>query len=118
LSAWTGRTGACQWCDVDLPEGRRRIWCTEKCRRMFERHHIWRRARIQARRAAKYTCARCAATRAEADLEVNHIHPLAGAGYGPSCSHHQVNLEVLCHACHVGITNEQRAAGLLRRPKE
>jgi hypothetical protein len=47
----------------------------------------------------------CGATE---NLEVNHIDPLVGRGYSMSCYHHQDNLEVLCHDCHVVVTNAQR----------
>ena len=43
-------------------------------------------------------------------LEVNHVVPRNGAGYGRGCHHHLSNLETLCHPCHVKVTNEQRAA--------
>lgn len=41
--------------------------------------------------------------------------PVRGGGYGDGCAHHQDNLEVLCHACHVEATARQRAAGLFNR---
>jgi hypothetical protein len=41
-------------------------------------------------------------------LEVNHITPRAGEGYGMGCHHHQSNLETLCHECHVKVTRRQR----------
>lgn len=40
-------------------------------------------------------------------LEVNHIKPRNGGGYGWGCAHHQSNLETLCHPCHVAETNRQ-----------
>lgn len=45
--------------------------------------------------------------------EVNHIDPVNGLRENFSCHHHQENLEVLHHVCHVEVTNEQRAAGLI-----
>lgn len=42
-------------------------------------------------------------------LEVNHIEPRRGAGYGFGCWNHQDNLETLCHGCHVEVTTAQRA---------
>lgn len=111
LSAWDGAPGRCQWCNGSL-EGltRRSVWCSDACRRKFERNHIWRRARAAARRTGRYRCARGGCDAPREVLEVNHIVPLVGAGYGPSCAHHQVNLEVLCHAHHVQVTGEQRLA--------
>ena len=41
-------------------------------------------------------------------LEVNHIVPRKGAGYSFGCWNHLDNLETLCHACHVKVTNAQR----------
>lgn len=118
LSAWTGGVGQCQWCAAELGNGgRRRTWCSDKCRRTWERNHLWARARAAARRRGKYQCAQCGQHKSEEDIEVNHIHPVAahtGATHGrkPSCAHHQDNLEVLCRPCHVAVTREQRRQGL------
>lgn len=46
-------------------------------------------------------------------LEVNHVVPIIGRHGETGCHHHQSGLEVLCHACHVEVTSEQRAKGLL-----
>lgn len=46
-------------------------------------------------------------------LEVNHVEPRRGRGYALGCHNHLANLETLCHPCHVTVTAEQRAAGLL-----
>jgi 5-methylcytosine-specific restriction endonuclease McrA len=117
LSAWTGRDHACHWCDRDITGARRSSWCSDKCRNAWERNHVWRRARAYAKKRAKYLCTSCGADRS-AGLEVNHITPVAGAGYGESCAAHQENLETLCHGCHVKVTATQRAAGLLTRPRQ
>lgn len=102
--------GHCQHCDRPLPAGgRRRTWCSDKCRRTFERNHIWRRARIAARRAGKYRCAWPGGCHTGDDhLEVHHVNPVGPDGYIPSCSHHQANLQVLCHTHHVQVTVEYR----------
>ncbi|MEE3066611.1 MAG: HNH endonuclease [Actinomycetota bacterium] len=42
-------------------------------------------------------------------LEVNHITPRNGGGYGWGCHNHLNNLETLCHGCHVAETNRQAA---------
>lgn len=106
LSVWSGTPGNCQWCDREIKAGRRSVYCGDKCRRAFEREHFWPRARATARRRAKYVCGNGCAGR----IEINHIVPLVGSGYGPSCAHHQSNLEALCKSCHTNVTNEQRLA--------
>lgn len=40
-------------------------------------------------------------------LEVNHIVPRNGGGYGRGCHHHLDNLETLCAPCHDLVTSEQ-----------
>jgi len=42
-------------------------------------------------------------------LEVNHMTPLNGAPRAKTCANHQMNLETLCHACHVTVTTQQLA---------
>jgi hypothetical protein len=42
---------------------------------------------------------------------VNHISPCLGAHNDISCAHHQSNLEVLCHTCHLATTKQQRIDG-------
>lgn len=42
------------------------------------------------------------------ELEVNHIVPREGRGYGNGCDHHLENLETLCRPCHVDETRRQR----------
>lgn len=39
--------------------------------------------------------------------EVNHIEPRNGGGYNSGCHNHLDKLELLCHQCHVGVTNQQ-----------
>ena len=110
------------------------MWCSSTCRLFVARNHYWTQARAYAlhlnHKAANdesshellrlaYRCARCKhlfeGTRSvyRADLhrpEVNHIKPLYGSGYGPGCHHHQSNLQVLDHQCHLAATAEQREA--------
>ena len=45
--------------------------------------------------------------------EVNHIVPVNGDRQHFSCANHLDNLEALCHVCHLAVTAEQRAAGLI-----
>jgi 5-methylcytosine-specific restriction endonuclease McrA len=49
--------------------------------------------------------------RLDLSLEVNHIEPRRGAGYGFGCWNHQDNLITLCHKCHLQSTAQQRATG-------
>lgn len=91
--------------------GRRRKWCSNKCSRKYQdqiwNNHDWNSARKAALKRDNHKCVKCGSTE---KLEVNHINPRNGAGYGFSCGHHLDNLEVLCHTCHVKVTNEQRKA--------
>jgi len=41
-------------------------------------------------------------------LEVNHIVPRRGGGYGAGCHHHLDGLETLCRRCHAMVTAHQR----------
>lgn len=41
-------------------------------------------------------------------VEVNHVEPRVGAGYGSGCHHHLDGLETLCHGCHAAVTTAQR----------
>lgn len=45
-------------------------------------------------------------------IEVNHIEPRRGRGYGWGCHNHLTNLETLCHDCHVVVTRQERAQHL------
>ena len=106
LSAWTGEAGNCRWCNKEITRPNRRTWCGDSCRRKYERNHVWTRARSAARRRANRRCVTCGSSE---KLEVNHIVPLVGSGYLASCFHHEGNLELLCHDCHVKVTKQQRA---------
>ncbi|MCC6236335.1 MAG: hypothetical protein IT299_02025 [Dehalococcoidia bacterium] len=103
--------------------GRRTAYCSDAHARAFEAEHVWPEARKRARRRAKYACQRCGFkpsavrrdpaqarryARHELKLEVNHIVALRGRYRFVSCLNHAVNLEVLCHRCHVAVTNETR----------
>lgn len=105
---WSGEPGVCQICANPL-KGKRRVFCSDKCRRWFASNHVWRFARRLSRQRAKYVCSvvDCTTGR-EGKLEVNHIVPRDGGGYGVGCWHHQSNLELLCHDHHVAVTAKQR----------
>ncbi len=112
--------------------GRRTAYCSDAHARAFEAEHLWPEARRRARRRARYACQRCGFkpsavrsdpaqargyARHELKLEVNHIVALRGRYRFVSCLNHADNLEVLCHRCHVGVTNEHRAAALTTTPR-
>ena len=117
-------------CGSPLPAGKdgicspRRRWCGKTCAEAATLRHYWPRARAAAltrNRRAGGLCEHCGAPdpgkrpdgkryRYRSHFEVNHIQPLIGAYRGWSCLNHQDNLEALCHACHVQVTNQQRAS--------
>ena len=127
--------GRCHWCGEARP-GRRYRWCSDECQAAAVCQHVWTHARAAALRRDVYTCVRCVGwphlprpaqldygidrgaylialaawerERADRRLEVNHIVPRRGAGYGSGCHHHLANLETLCHRHHVEETNHQR----------
>ncbi len=117
-------------CGAPLPAGKdgvvspRRRWCGKTCADTATLRHFWSQARTAAltrnRRAGGW-CDHCGVPdpgkrpdgkryRYRSHFEVNHIVPLVGAYRGWSCLNHPDNLEVLCHACHVYVTNQQRAS--------
>ena len=116
---WFGQAGVCQVCCA-LLSGRQTVFCSQKCERWWRNNHVWRWARRAARRKHRYVCTvpGCEKNRAEHTLEVNHIVPLVGAGYGVSCLHHQTNLELLCTEHHQAVTNRQREARTRKLPVE
>lgn len=132
LLPYDAAAGHCRVCG-DKVAGGRRTWCGTECQEMYERNHYWQLARQAAVKRDKYRCVRCGwsielgnllptgqyvfwsrailLNRGESNwLEVNHIVPLVGAGYGTGCVHHVAGLETLCHKCHVQVTRRQRIA--------
>lgn len=91
-------------CGIPLPKYRRR-WCSDSHAIYHAQNHSWGYARETALKRDGFQCVKCGS---KAWLEVNHIFPRMGRGYGTGCQHHQANLETLCHECHVKITNKQR----------
>lgn len=106
LLPYADEPDACDLCGAVLT-GRRRRWCSKGCAWRFTVNHRWTQARREARRRDGYRCRTCSSA---VRLEVNHIVPRNGAGYGWGCHHHLSNLETLCHACHVKVTNAQAAS--------
>jgi 5-methylcytosine-specific restriction endonuclease McrA len=116
-------TTGCRGCGGELT-GRRTVWCSDACSRAYWANHIWTAARGAAKKRDGHKCVTCGAP---ADgigtgvaLEVNHIDPRNGAGYGTGCWNHLDNLETLCHACHVKVTNQQarERRGLTDEPSQ
>ena len=116
--------GTCGACGVEMPIGGRRLWCcSPECTRRYQVNHFWGYARREAIRQAGGRCRMCwpvghhgvvlasgavAPLAAPVALEVNHIEPRRGRGYGNGCHHHQANLEPLCRPHHLGVTRLQR----------
>jgi hypothetical protein len=98
--------GRCPRCGTTLA-GRQRRWCSVKCQNEWRAQHDWGSARNAAKRRDGHRCTRpgCGVT---TRLEVNHIEPRAGRGYGWGCHNHASNLETLCKAHHQEVTNQQR----------
>lgn len=114
--------GVCDRCGTRLT-GRQTRWCSDKCQIEWRREHDWTAARNAAVRRDDHTCRHCGA-RENRDhrhpegvvrLEVNHIVPREGRGYGFGCRNHQENLETLCTQCHRVVTNTQAAERKERR---
>lgn len=108
--------GKCELCGNPLPPRHTR-WCSKKCVNYFWKvvldNHDW----THARKAAKKHDKKCVECGSDENLEVNHIKPLNGKGYGPSCSHHLQNLQVLCKPHHQVKTNQQRKARKQKKRK-
>lgn len=47
----------------------------------------------------------------DASVEVHHVKPRLGRGYGSGCHHHLDGLETLCHHHHVAVTEAARQVG-------
>lgn len=124
--------GHCRACGEKLGKGKR-SWCAAECQKVYERNHYWNYARDAAVKRDKYRCVKCGWSPEFYDqlangqyifwsrtwllkhgntnwLEVNHITPRGGAGYGTGCWNHLAGLETLCHKCHVKVTHRQRIA--------
>lgn len=120
--------GGCRNCGQPVG-GRKQFYCSDQCREVFDEDHFWNSASaaVMGRQAvyavspargkhprAAIICARCAEP-IHGTAEVNHVVPVNGVRPFFGCQHHQANLEVLDHKCHLVVTGEQRAAGLIGR---
>lgn len=112
---FAGVAGRCDLCGREL-KGKQRVWCGKRCANAYRAQHHWTLARAAAKRRDGYRCRHCGTGRENptANLEVNHVVPRLGQGYGWGCWHHLDNLESLCRACHRKVTNAQRAQRLAR----
>lgn len=121
-----GHAKHCDGCDKPLT-GRQTRWCAGDCSDVWAENHRWTNAREVARTLAYarplsrfkkdrlYVCARCGGEFPRDGIQVNHKMPCLGRHGTNGCHHHQSNLEVLCTLCHLTVTAEQRAAGLLNK---
>lgn len=114
LTPFADTPGVCDHCGNPLT-GRRTRWCSDACSVVVFQAHDWNSARRAAKRRDNYRCVTCGATETvdknlRSSLEVNHIEPRVGRGYGMGCWNHLDNLETLCHDCHVKVTKAQAAA--------
>ena len=107
IPALRGR--ACRQCLGPLT-GRQTAYCSKACESTFSADHFWGEARVKALKSARkdswrHCCARC--DQPTERPEVNHINPVRGGKRNGTCKNHASNLEVLCHSCHVLVTEEQ-----------
>lgn len=105
--------GKCDACGKELT-GRQQRWCSFECSRVQVSNHDWNAARKAAKRRDGHRCVKCGKGDdvdhlLRSTLEVNHIEPRVGRGYGWGCWNHLDNLETLCHDCHVLVTKAQAA---------
>lgn len=105
LTPFKDEAGVCDACGKQLV-GRQQRWCSRECAFVEWNDHDWNSARKAARKRDGEQCVTCGS---RDRLEVNHIEPRVGQGYGWGCWNHQDNLETLCHDCHVKVTKAQAA---------
>lgn len=88
-------------CGKEVPPPKR-AWFSQKCYRETCLKHNWSSLRHHVFERDKHTCVKCGAT---ANLECDHIIPLAEGG-----THAPENLRTLCRSCH-----QKETAALQRR---
>lgn len=112
----------CRWCATEVPK-RCTSWCSQRCSGFYLRVFTWEAVATYVRQRDR-VCQRCGTKHpgwkptqtsyyggAHCDLkrwwEVDHIVPVVDGG-----TDDPANLRLLCHACHVAVGYEQRAARL------
>ena len=114
LLPYADTAGVCDACGKALT-GRQQRWCSVDCSRVEAPHHDWNAARRAAKHRDGHKCVQCGAPDGldprtyRSTLEVNHIVPRVGKGYGWGCWNHLDNLETLCKPCHLVKTKAQAA---------
>lgn len=98
--------GVCDLCGSRLT-GRQQRWCGRGCSVKWLQQHRWSWARREAKKRDRHRCTREGCQETER-LEVNHITPRLGQGYGTGCWNHLGGLETLCHRHHLEVTAQQR----------
>jgi 5-methylcytosine-specific restriction endonuclease McrA len=105
LMPYAHAAGRCDHCGHVL-HGRQTRYCGARCRNFITMQHRWTQARAAAKKRDGYACTECGDDKS---LEVHHVIPREGNGYGWGCAHHSENLLTLCHTHHVVINNQQAA---------
>ena len=112
LSDFPEIPGQCRICKKPLPK-RRRSWCSQECVEHYRLMTDWNYIRGKILERDQYRCQRCGhepwrgpsgRRRRHLDMHVDHIVELQDGG----SFHDPANLQVLCEACHVDKTNEER----------
>lgn len=113
--AGRGQTGRrlCAWCETEVPKGRH-SWCSDKCVNLYRRVWTWQAVARYVLERDGGRCTRCACDVSALERvgvartrpwNVDHIRRVVDGG-----TDDPANLRLLCHACHVAVGYEQRAA--------
>ena len=100
--------GLCVQCGSPDFEGKRTVYCSDKCYWVYWIKHDWSHLREYMLRKSKYTCAKCGFHKMRevySSFVVDHIKPifLGGAEFDPD------NCQVLCIPCNKVKTAEDMA---------
>jgi len=100
---------------------RRRVYCSDKCREIYEHLFFWQTASLDAFRRADKKCQDCGRSDMEvppvgegswaerSGMEVHHMMPLNGENRTWNRLNMPWNLRVLCHDCHTKQHNSKQA---------